>query len=172
MLKFLCLLVFLMTNFKSLYSQEIITITETAFCYNSSLKSKYELNISCNKELYVLRLVRKWFKNSSLLQNSIIVFLVSLWHYLLGFRLNAPVLEVHNVSWKSACVDNCFAHPCCRSMNYNYASLVNQSGKCELLHDLVENTSYVLEPNSSFDHLFFNYPLKVIRTLFNFSKNF
>ena len=89
-------------------------------------------------------------------------------YFLLGFRLNAPVVEVLNVFSKIACVDKCFAHPCCRSMNYNYAALADHSNKCELLHNLVENTSYVLERNSSFDHLFFNEPLKVIRLLFNF----
>ena len=93
------------------------------------------------------------------------VFLCSLSHSFLGFRLNAPVLEVRNVSWRSACVDDCFANPCCRSMNYNHASSTNQSNKCELLHDLVDNTSHVLEPNSSFHHIFFYQPLKVIRTI-------
>ena len=93
------------------------------------------------------------------------VFLCSLSHCLLGFRLNAPVLKVRNVSWKSACVDDCFANPCCRSMNYNNAPSVNQSNKCELLHNLVETSSYALEPNSSFDYLFFDQPLKVIRTI-------
>ena len=89
-------------------------------------------------------------------------------YFRLGFRLNAPVVKVRNVSLRIACVDECFAHQCCRSMNYNYATLADHSNKCELLHNLVENTSYVLERNSSFDHLFFNEPLKVIRLLFNF----
>ena len=80
----------------------------------------------------------------------------------IGFRLNATVLEVRNVSSKMACMDDCFAHPCCRSMNYNHAASADHSNKCEFLHDLVENTSHVLEPNSSFDHIFFSQPLKVI----------
>ena len=91
--------------------------------------------------------------------------LCSLLHFLLGFRLNAPVVDVRNVSSRIACVDECFAHTCCRSMNYNYATSADHSNKCELLHNLVENASYVLEPNSSSDHLFFNEPPKVIRTI-------
>lgn len=90
-------------------------------------------------------------------------------HCLLGFRLSASVLEVRNVSSLTACVDACFAHPCCRSMNYKHSTAVNQSNKCELLHNLVENssqhTSHALEPNSSFGHFFFNQPLKVIRNI-------
>ena len=77
-------------------------------------------------------------------------------------------MEVRNVSSRIACVDKCFAHPCCRSMNYNYATLADHSNKCELLHNLVEITSYILEQNSSFDHLFFNEPEKVIRLILNF----
>ena len=77
-------------------------------------------------------------------------------------------MEVRNVSSRIACVDECFAHPCCRSINYNYATSADHLNKCELLHNLVENTSYVLERNSSFDHLFFNEPLKVIKLIFNF----
>ena len=48
-------------------------------------------------------------------------------------------------------------------MNYKHATSANQSDECELLHDRVDNTSYALETNSSFDHFFFNEPLKVIK---------
>lgn len=41
MLKRFCLFICLMTKFKSLQSQELITITETTLCYNSSLKGQY-----------------------------------------------------------------------------------------------------------------------------------
>ena len=75
-------------------------------------------------------------------------------------------MEVRSVLSKSACMDDCFAHPCCRSINYNLATSANHLNKCELLHDLVENTTQVLEPNSSFDHIFFTHPLKVIRTIY------
>ena len=94
---------------------------------------------------------------------SIVSFVISLsTHCFLGFRLKATVLEVRNVSSKSACINVCFAHPCCRSMNYNHAISADQSHKCEFLHDLVENMSDVLEQNSLFHHIFFIKPLKVI----------
>ena len=48
------------------------------------------------KELYVLQLVVNGLR--IVFATKLTVFLVSLRHYLLGFRLNAPVLEVHNVS--------------------------------------------------------------------------
>ena len=92
-------------------------------------------------------------------------FAYSLLYSISGFRLNAPIVEGRNVSWRSACVDVCFAHPCCRSMNYKHATSANQSDECELLHDRVDNTSYALETNSSFDHFFFNEPLKLIKLI-------
>ena len=68
-----------------------------------------------------------------------------------------------------ACIKECKVHPCCRYMNYERASSVNHSDKCEFLHYLLENTSYVLEINSSFEHLLLEEPLKLIgETRFNF----
>ena len=82
--------------------------------------------------------------------------------FLLGFRLNATVLEVRNVSSRIACVDECLEDPCCRSINYEHGNSPNRSRKCEFLHDLLENKSFPLEANSSFDYVFFVNPLKVI----------
>ena len=81
--------------------------------------------------------------------------------FLLGFRLNATVLEVRNVSSRIACVNECLEDPCCRSINYEHSNSTNRSNKCEFLHDLLENTSFSLEANISFDHVFFVNLLKV-----------
>jgi hypothetical protein len=56
---------------------------------------------------------------------------------------------------------DCLAEPCCRSINYKYSSLQNEPNKCEFLHDLVENTTSVLEANTSFDYVYFTEAHKV-----------
>ena len=60
-------------------------------------------------------------------------------------------------------------------MNYERAVLANHSNKCELLHDIMEDTSHALQPNSLSDHIFFNHPLKVIgstRLHYNYAYNY
>ena len=79
----------------------------------------------------------------------------------LGFRLNATVLEVRNVSSRIACVDECLEDLCCRSINYEHGNSPNRLNKCEFLHDLLKDTSFPLEANSLFDHVFVVNPLKV-----------
>ena len=45
--KLLCVFICLMTKMKGLQSQEIITITQTIFCYNSSLEGEYTSHYAC-----------------------------------------------------------------------------------------------------------------------------
>ena len=55
-------------------------------------------------------------------------------------------------------------------MNYERATSANHSNKCEFLHHFLDNTSFVLEMNASFEYLFLDTPLKVIaKTRFNVS---
>ena len=46
-------------------------------------------------------------------------------------------------------------------MNYERATSANHS-KCEFLHYFLDNTSFVLEINASYEYLFLDEPLKVI----------
>lgn len=79
---------------------------------------------------------------------------------LLGFRLHATVLKVVQVASKYACIDECFADPCCRSINYKNNPLENKMKTCEILHDLLKNAT--LEADTSYDHVFFIDPQKVV----------
>ena len=65
-----------------------------------------------------------------------------------------PVLE------RIDCVIKCVQEPCCRSINYKKTS--QNETNCEMLHDVVYNTSEkVLEKNRSHDYIYLTNPRKV-----------
>ena len=86
------------------------------------------------------------------------------WRYLhfVGYRLNVTILKTKAVSDWLACVLECVTEPCCRSINYKKSSISQNESNCEMLHNMVYNTSQkLLEPNCSYDHVFLNNPQKV-----------
>ncbi len=58
----------------------------------------------------------------------------------------------------------CATETCCRSINYKKTvSLLNEPN-CEVLHDVVDDTSEkMLENNSSYDYVYLVNPEKVVR---------
>ena len=78
----------------------------------------------------------------------------------LGFRLNTTVLMTKFVSQWMECVMKCVNEPCCRSINYK--KTFQNEANCEMLHDVVYNTSEKdLERNFSYDYIYLNEPQKV-----------
>ena len=58
------------------------------------------------------------------------------------------------------CVVECVKQPCCRSINYKQTS--HGESNCEMLHNLVYNTSEkLLERNPFYDHVYLINPRKV-----------
>ena len=58
------------------------------------------------------------------------------------------------------CVMECVKHPCCRSLNYKKKS--KDEPNCEMLHNLMYNTSEkLLQSNSSYDYVYLANPHKV-----------
>ena len=73
------------------------------------------------------------------------------------------------VSEWTECIIECVKEPCCRSINYR-KTLCNETN-CEMLHNVVYNTSEkLLEKNSSYDHVYLTNPHKV--TLSSISSRF
>ena len=65
-----------------------------------------------------------------------------------------PVFE------KIDCVVKCVQEPCCRSINYKKTS--ENEANCEMLHDVVYDTSEkVLKKNSSYDYVYLTNQQKV-----------
>ena len=65
-----------------------------------------------------------------------------------------------SVPEKMDCIIECVNEPCCRSINYR-KTLRNEKN-CEMLHNIVYNTSEaLLERNSSYDHVYLTNPHKV-----------
>ncbi|CAB3985424.1 Hypothetical predicted protein [Paramuricea clavata] len=78
-----------------------------------------------------------------------------------GFRLDATVLKTKGVSQLMECIVEFVNEPCCRSINYK-KDFQNTEANCEMLHDVVYNTSEkVLERNSSYDYVYLLDPQKV-----------
>ena len=76
------------------------------------------------------------------------------------FRLNAAILARKTVSERTECIIECVKEPCCRSINYR-KTLCNETN-CEMLHNVVYNTSEkLLEKSSSYDHVYLTNPHKV-----------
>ena len=79
---------------------------------------------------------------------------------ILGFRLDTTVLMIKVVSKKLDCVMECSNEPCCRSINYK--KILQNERNCEILHNVVYNTSEnALKKNSSFDYVYLVNPEKV-----------
>jgi hypothetical protein len=74
---------------------------------------------------------------------------------ILGFRLDTTVLMIKVVSEKLDCVMECSNEPCCRSINYKISPTLKNEPNCEILHNVVYNTSEnALERSSSYDHVY------------------
>jgi hypothetical protein len=66
------------------------------------------------------------------------------------------------VSEKLGCVIECSNEPCCRSINYKITSTFQNEPNCEILHNVVYNTSQnALEKTSSYDYVYLARPEKV-----------
>jgi hypothetical protein len=64
------------------------------------------------------------------------------------------------VSEKLGCVMECSNEPCCRSINYK--KIFRNEPNCEILHNVVYNTSEnALKKTSSFDYVYLVNPEKV-----------
>ena len=80
--------------------------------------------------------------------------------HLIGYRLNAIIWMAIPVFKKIDCVIKCVQEPCCRSTNYKKTP--QNETNCEMLHDVVYDTSEeVLEKNCSCDYVFLTNPQKV-----------
>ncbi|XP_028408476.1 uncharacterized protein LOC114531033 [Dendronephthya gigantea] len=71
-----------------------------------------------------------------------------------GFRLNSSILKETNVSSQIQCLLSCVQEPCCRSVNYREILEQDETGLCEMLHDVIYNTSAELQKNFSYDHVY------------------
>ncbi|XP_028416200.1 sushi, von Willebrand factor type A, EGF and pentraxin domain-containing protein 1-like [Dendronephthya gigantea] len=80
---------------------------------------------------------------------------------LTGFRLNSSILKKTNVSSKAECISSCIKEPCCRSLNYKESSPQAEASVCEMLHDVIHNTSKQLQENSFYDYIYFKESQKV-----------
>jgi hypothetical protein len=79
-----------------------------------------------------------------------------------GYRLNVAVLNTTVTTDWLACVMECVTEPCCRSINYKNTLNLQNEPNCEMLHNLVYDTSQeLLEANSSYNHVYLNNPPKV-----------
>ena len=60
------------------------------------------------------------------------------------------------------CAQECVEEPCCRSINFKKIVTTKSERNCEMLHNVVYNTSEtLLENNASYDYIYFNNPRKV-----------
>jgi hypothetical protein len=82
--------------------------------------------------------------------------------YTLGSRLNTTIFTTTHVSGQLDCLIVCDKEPCCRSINFKKKSKSHIEKNCEMLHNVVYNTSEkLLETNAFFDHLYFTSSKKV-----------
>ena len=82
--------------------------------------------------------------------------------WFLGFRLNTTIFANQIVSQRIDCIIECAMEPCCRSINYKKRSSLKNETNCEMLHNVVFNTSEnALEKNSSFHYVYLTNPDKV-----------
>ena len=83
-------------------------------------------------------------------------------HYTLGFRLNSTVVKTKVVSDWADCVMECATEICCRSINFRKKITSENQSNCEMLHNVVYNTSEILlEKNSSYNYVYLVNPQKV-----------
>jgi hypothetical protein len=76
--------------------------------------------------------------------------------YALGSRLNTATLTTTHVSGQLDCLIVCDKELCCRSINFKKESNSDDNQNCEMLHNVVYNTSEkLLETNAAFDHVYF-----------------
>jgi hypothetical protein len=76
--------------------------------------------------------------------------------YTLGSRLNTTIFTTTHVTGQLDCLIVCDKEPCCRSINFKKKSSSHIEKNCEMLHNVVSNTSeQLLEKNQSFDHVYF-----------------
>ena len=60
------------------------------------------------------------------------------------------------------CVMECVREPCCRSINYKRTANLKNESNCEMLHNLVYNTSQkFLVANYTYNHVYLGNPRKV-----------
>ena len=79
-----------------------------------------------------------------------------------GFRLKVAVLKTKFVSQWIDCIMECATEECCRSINYKKTVPLQNEPNCEMLHDVLYNTSEkILEKNSSYDYVYLVNPEKV-----------
>ncbi|XP_028398842.1 sushi, von Willebrand factor type A, EGF and pentraxin domain-containing protein 1-like [Dendronephthya gigantea] len=77
-----------------------------------------------------------------------------------GTRLNSIILKRTNAPNKIQCILSCVKEQCCRSVNYGERLQHDQACRCEMLHDVIGNTTAELESNSSYDYVYLTAPLK------------
>ncbi|XP_028411161.1 techylectin-5B-like [Dendronephthya gigantea] len=78
-----------------------------------------------------------------------------------GFRLNVTVVKTNVVSEWIDCVMECATEICCRSINFKRILTSKNDSNCEMLHNVVYNTSErLLEKNSSYDYVYLVKPQK------------
>ena len=67
-----------------------------------------------------------------------------------------------HVSQQLDCLIECDKEPCCRSINFKKILSSDYECNCEMLHNVVYNTSEkLLKTNASFDHVYFTSSKKV-----------
>ena len=94
--------------------------------------------------------------NAILLNHDINSFNIS------GFRLNTTVYAKIATSDWADCAIECVRDPCCRSVNYKTLITAGNEENCEMLHNLVYNTSDdLLKKNGTYNYIFLNSPMKV-----------
>ena len=82
--------------------------------------------------------------------------------YTLGFRLNSAVVKTKVVSDWADCIMECATEICCRSINFKKKFTSVKQSNCEMLHNVVYNTSKrLLEKNSSYNYVYLVNPQKV-----------
>ena len=117
------------------------------FCFNASLQG----TLTCCESPNICPLRSGFFEHTS-------------WRYLyyVGYRLNVTILMTKVVHDWLGCVLECVTQPCCRSINYKKTLNLQNESNCEMLHNMVYNTSRkFLERNCSYDHVYLNNPQKV-----------
>jgi hypothetical protein len=82
--------------------------------------------------------------------------------YTLGSRLNATIFSNTHVVGQLDCLIVCDMEPCCRSINFKKIPSSQDDQNCEMLHNVVYNTTEkLLETNASFDYVYFTSSEKV-----------
>ncbi|XP_028411627.1 coagulation factor VIII-like [Dendronephthya gigantea] len=75
------------------------------------------------------------------------------------FRLNTTIHSTAFVYDWVDCAGECLKEPCCRSINFKkeFISENSENYNCEMLHHVITDASNnLLEPNSSYDYVFFH----------------